>query len=79
MSTAFLLLVHVHCIPFLMEQAKEELVELSHGCICCTLRADLLREVTRLAALGTFDYLLIDSTGVSEPMQVTIRPTLVNY
>ena len=55
-----------------MRQAKEELVELSNGCICCTLRADLLREVTRLAKLGTFDYLLIESTGVSEPMQVIL-------
>lgn len=56
-----------------MEQAKEELVELSNGCICCTLRADLLREVTRLAKSGAFDYLLIESTGVSEPMQVTLQ------
>ena len=47
-------------------------MELSNGCICCTLRADLLREVTRLAKLGTFDYLLIESTGVSEPMQVIL-------
>jgi hypothetical protein len=45
-------------------------VELSNGCICCTMRGDLLREVTRLAKQGAFDYLLIESTGVSEPMQV---------
>ncbi len=51
-------------------QAQEELVELSNGCICCTLRGDLLREVTRLAKSRAFDYLLIESTGVSEPMQV---------
>lgn len=51
-------------------QAHEELVELSNGCICCTMRGDLLREVTRLAKGGAFDYLLIESTGVSEPMQV---------
>ncbi|EIE20842.1 cobW-domain-containing protein, partial [Coccomyxa subellipsoidea C-169] len=50
-------------------QANEELVELSNGCICCTMRGDLLREVTRLARGGAFDYLLIESTGVSEPMQ----------
>jgi hypothetical protein len=56
------------------DQAQEELVELSNGCICCTLRGDLLREVGRLAAAGAFDYCLIESTGVSEPMQA--RPRL---
>ena len=54
-------------------QADEELVELSNGCICCTMRGDLLREVTRLARGGAFDYLLIESTGVSEPMQARAR------
>jgi hypothetical protein len=54
------------------DQAQEELVELSNGCICCTLRGDLLREVGRLAAAGVFDYCLIESTGVSEPMQARL-------
>ncbi len=56
-----------------MVQADEELVEMSNGCICCTMRGDLLREVTRLARAGAFDYLLIESTGVSEPMQVILQ------
>ena len=58
-----------------LNQADEELVELSNGCICCTLRGDLLREVGRLAQQGAFDYLLIESTGVSEPMQARMHPT----
>lgn len=51
-------------------RVEEELVELSNGCICCTLREDLLREVRRLATAGRFDYLLIESTGISEPLPV---------
>ena len=42
---------------------EEQLVEMSNGCICCTLRDDLLQEVQRLSAEGRFDYLLIESTG----------------
>ena len=53
-----------------LSQTDETLVEMSNGCICCTLRDDLLQEVRRLAAAGRFDYLLIESTGVSEPMPV---------
>jgi len=53
-----------------LSQTDETLVEMSNGCICCTLRDDLLQEVRRLAAEGRFDYLLIESTGVSEPMPV---------
>ncbi|WP_171175809.1 GTP-binding protein [Ruegeria sp. HKCCA4633] len=48
----------------------EILVEMSNGCICCTLRDDLLDEVRRLASEGRFDYLLIESTGISEPLPV---------
>lgn len=51
-------------------RAQEQLVEMTNGCICCTLRDDLLREVSRLAREGRFDYLLIESTGISEPLPV---------
>ncbi len=53
-----------------LSRSEEKLVEMSNGCICCTLREDLLEEVERLAADGRFDYLLIESTGISEPMPV---------
>ena len=53
-----------------LDRTEERLVEMSNGCICCTLREDLLIEVARLAAEGRFDYLLIESTGISEPMPV---------
>nr|WP_321442057.1 zinc metallochaperone GTPase ZigA [uncultured Hyphomonas sp.] len=53
-----------------LSRTDEALVEMSNGCICCTLRDDLLQEVTRLAAEGRFDYLLIESTGISEPLPV---------
>lgn len=51
-------------------RTDEKLVEMSNGCICCTLREDLLNEVSRLAEERRFDYLLIESTGISEPMPV---------
>jgi G3E family GTPase len=53
-----------------LSRTQETLVEMSNGCICCTLREDLLMEVGRLAREGRFDYLLIESTGISEPMPV---------
>jgi G3E family GTPase len=53
-----------------LSRTEEKLVELSNGCICCTLREDLLLEVKRLAAEKRFDYLLIESTGISEPLPV---------
>ncbi|GAA1392326.1 GTP-binding protein [Luteococcus peritonei] len=51
-------------------RTEERLVEMTNGCICCTLRDDLLVEVDRLARLGRFDHLLIESSGISEPMPV---------
>ena len=53
-----------------LNRAEEKLIEMSNGCICCTLREDLLEEVSRLAQDGRFDYLLIESTGISEPLPV---------
>jgi G3E family GTPase len=53
-----------------LDRSKERLVEMTNGCICCTLREDLLIEVARLAGEGRFDHLLIESTGISEPMPV---------
>ncbi|MDP4097257.1 GTP-binding protein [Paenibacillus sp. P96] len=53
-----------------LSRTEEKLVELSNGCICCTLREDLLLEVNKLATEGEFDYILIESTGISEPVPV---------
>lgn len=53
-----------------LSRTDEQLVEMSNGCICCTLREDLLEEVSRLARENRFDYLLIESTGISEPLPV---------
>ena len=53
-----------------LSRTEEKLVEMSNGCICCTLRDDLLREVARLATEGRFDHMLIESTGIGEPMPV---------
>jgi len=51
-------------------RTEENLVELSNGCICCTLRQDLIHEVSRIAFENRFQYLLIESTGISEPLPV---------
>jgi G3E family GTPase len=53
-----------------LNYTEEKLIEMSNGCICCTLREDLLEEVTKLAKEGRFDYLVIESTGISEPLPV---------
>ncbi len=53
-----------------LNRSEERLVEMSNGCICCTLREDLLEEVTQLALENRFDYLMIESTGISEPLPV---------
>lgn len=53
-----------------LNRSEEKLVEMSNGCICCTLREDLLEEVNKLAQDGRFDYLVIESTGISEPLPV---------
>lgn len=54
----------------MLSRTDEQLVEMSNGCICCTLREDLLIEVERLALEGRFDYILIESTGIGEPIPV---------
>lgn len=53
-----------------LSRTDEQLVEMTNGCICCTLRDDLLKEVRQLAEQGRFDYLLIESTGIAEPLPV---------
>ncbi|QIZ08385.1 GTP-binding protein [Priestia megaterium] len=53
-----------------LNRTEEKLVELSNGCICCTLREDLLKEVERLVKIGNIDYIVIESTGISEPVPV---------
>lgn len=53
-----------------LSRTEEKLVQLSNGCICCTLRDDLIKEVTHLVENGKFDYLLIEGTGIAEPMPI---------
>jgi G3E family GTPase len=53
-----------------LDRTEEKLIEMSNGCICCTLREDLMEQVEELAEAGKYDYLLIESTGIGEPMPV---------
>ncbi|MBT2283498.1 GTP-binding protein [Paenibacillus polymyxa] len=53
-----------------LSRTEEKLVELSNGCICCTLRDDLMQEIEKLVNEGKYDYILIESTGISEPVPV---------
>ena len=61
-----------------LSRTEEKLVEMSNGCICCTLREDLMEEVGKLAREGRFDYLLIESSGISEPLPVAQTFTFVD-
>ena len=61
-----------------LSRTEEKLIEMTNGCICCTLRDDLLQEVSRLAREGRFDYLLIESTGISEPLPVAATFTFID-
>ena len=61
-----------------LSRSQETLVEMTNGCICCTLRDDLLQEVRSLAEQGRFDYLVIESTGISEPLPVAATFSFVD-
>lgn len=61
-----------------MKRTEEKLVEMQNGCICCTLRDDLLLEVKKLAEAGGINYILIESSGISEPIPVAQTFTYKN-
>ncbi|MGW0174029.1 GTP-binding protein [Rhodococcus sp. NPDC003322] len=61
-----------------LNRSQEKLVEMTNGCICCTLREDLLAEISRLAMDGRFDYLLVESSGISEPLPVAETFTFID-
>ena len=61
-----------------INRSEERLVEMTNGCICCTLREDLLEEITKLGQEQKFDYLLIESSGISEPLQVAETFTFID-
>ncbi|MFG0248758.1 MAG: GTP-binding protein, partial [Phycisphaeraceae bacterium JB051] len=61
-----------------LSRTEEKMVQMTNGCICCTLREDLMIEVAMLAAEDRFDYLLIESTGIAEPMPVAASFSFVN-
>lgn len=63
---------------FTLSRTEEKLVEMTNGCICCTLREDLMLEVEKLAKENRFDYLLIESSGISEPIPVAQTFSFVN-
>lgn len=62
-----------------LSRTDEKLVEMSNGCICCTLREDLLLEVKKLAVDNRFDYLVIESTGISEPTIVDLLLSQIEF
>jgi len=61
-----------------LSRQEEKMVEMSNGCICCTLREDLLVEINRLAKENRFDYLLIETTGISEPLPIAVTFTFAD-